>query len=92
MRPVIEQISGELMNGSKFKFARVRDIIDNVQTRQDNDWTVKQFQEHVMSDARNANGGQPTFVLELSGLARDPGVVPVRLNVPDNVDCPEGSF
>jgi len=45
-----------------------------------------------MSDARKANGGQPTFVLELPGLARDPGVVPVRLNVPDNVDCPEGSF
>jgi len=84
--------SGGLSSSIKFKFARARDIVNNKQTRDDNSWTVKQFQDQVMSDARKANGGQPTFVLELPGLARDPGVVPVRLNVPDNVDCPEGSF
>jgi hypothetical protein len=62
MKPVIEQISGELMNGTKFKFARVGDVIDDRNIRRGNSWNVQQFQEHVMSDARKANGGQPTFV------------------------------
>lgn len=92
MRPLIDQISGTLQDGSKFKFNRVRDVVDDAKTRKAHGWHVDEFQENVMNRARAANGGLPTFVLELPGLKKDPGVVQVKLTVPDNVNCPEGTL
>ncbi len=91
MRPLIDQISGSLEDGTKFKFNRVRDVVDNRATRVANKWSVSQFQQSVIDMAVAANDGNPTFVLELPGLKRDPGVIQVKLVVPDNVNCPEGT-
>jgi RHS repeat-associated protein len=92
IKPIIEQISGTLEDGSKFKFNHIRDQIDNRATRLAHNWDVSQFQDKVIRDARAKNGGRDTFVLELPGIPRDLGIARVTLTVPDNVSCPEGTL
>ena len=89
MRQYINQISGTLSNGASFN--DVRDVVDDKETRDDNGWTVAQFQQYVI-DREQANAdGQDLLILELPGISKDAGIQDVTLNLPNNFTCPHGT-
>ena len=89
MRPIINQISGTLGNGTTFN--SVRDIMDDQGTRQSLGMTTAQFQQHLISRESAAAGGIPILMLELPGISGDMGVQDVTINMPDGYACPEGT-
>ncbi|MGA7439532.1 MAG: RHS repeat-associated core domain-containing protein [Luteibacter sp.] len=89
MRSEIDQISGTVDGG--YSFARVRDVVDDADTR--DTYKLKStaaVQKHIMDREAANNGGTPILILELQGIAHDLGVVDVVLDLPDGSTCPTG--
>jgi len=87
MRPIINQISGSLGNGTTF--GRVRDIMDDAGSRNRLNMTTSQFQQHLIN--RESGGGSPLLMLELPGASKDLGIQDVTINMPDGYACPQGT-
>ena len=87
MRPIINQISGALADGTTF--GSVRDIMDDAGARKRLKMNTAQFQQHLVS--RESAGGAPLLMLELPGASKDLGVQDVTIDMPDGYNCPQGT-
>jgi RHS repeat-associated protein len=87
MRPIVNQISGQLSNGETF--GRVRDIMDDKPTRTSLGMTTTQFQQHLIK--RESGNGPPVLLLELPGISGDRGILDVTIEMPDGYACPTGT-
>ena len=78
-RKKINKISGKLASGTEFTC--VRDILDDKALRDKGVDPQKKLMD--------ANPGK--LVLELPGIDKDQGIQDVTLDIPDDMDCPDGT-
>nr|WP_284692189.1 RHS repeat-associated core domain-containing protein [Pinirhizobacter soli] len=89
LRPVLDQVSGTLSDGTTFN--GIRDIMDDSKTRQAHHWSIAQFQSTLMSQAADQNDGVTPLMLEIPGIPSDLGVIGVTVDMPDGSACPQGT-